>query len=41
MPEEDSDPESLRFGRAYGEKTLASAASREGIAAYAEGRAKA
>jgi enoyl-CoA hydratase/carnithine racemase len=33
--------ESLRFGRAFGEETLGSAASREGIAAYAEGRAKA
>jgi enoyl-CoA hydratase/carnithine racemase len=33
--------DSLRFGRAYGEKTLASPASREGIAAYAAGRPKA
>lgn len=31
---------SLRFGRAWGEATLGSAATREGIAAYAEGRAR-
>jgi len=30
--------ESLRFGRAWGEETLRSAAAREGIGAYAEGR---
>jgi enoyl-CoA hydratase/carnithine racemase len=30
--------ESLRFGRAFGEETLKSGASREGIAAFAEGR---
>jgi enoyl-CoA hydratase/carnithine racemase len=30
--------ESLRFGRAWGEEMLASAAAREGIGAYAEGR---
>ncbi|NIJ33253.1 enoyl-CoA hydratase/carnithine racemase [Sphingomonas oligoaromativorans] len=41
MAADASIDESLRFGRLYGEKTLASAASREGIAAYAEGRAKA
>jgi Enoyl-CoA hydratase/isomerase len=30
--------ESLRFGRAFGEATLGSAASREGVLAYAEKR---
>lgn len=30
--------QALRFGRAYGEETLASAGGREGIAAFAEGR---
>lgn len=32
--------DSLRFGRAWGEATLGSAATHEGIAAFAEGRAR-
>jgi hypothetical protein len=30
--------ESLRFGRAYGEETMGSAAERDAVRAYAEGR---